>query len=155
MAETKATPADDLRAYYAGAEIPKTYRVKKAPSRLRGTAKPKAERDRITEVRQYIIGRERDMCRCCRTRRGASMHEMKFRSQGGKISKKNSIWVCGDGVQGCHGLIHGREIAVDYRELGAEGVVQFLPRTEKARDWMKLGAARAIESGPMSHYEEM
>lgn len=133
---------------------PKPLKAERPPRRsLRVKAKPKAERDRITEIRQYVIGRERNMCRCCRFRRGASLHEMRFRSQGGKISKKNSIWVCGDGVSGCHGLMQAHAIAVDYRELGAEGVVQFLPKTQKALDWLRLAGDRAIESGPMSHYE--
>lgn len=82
------------------------------------------------------------------------MHEMRFRSLGGKVSKRNSIWVCGDGVSGCHGLMQQNQIVCDFREIGAEGVVQFIPRTAKAREWLKLKEDQRMESGPMSIYED-
>lgn len=85
-------------------------RERKTPTRIRRTAKPKGERDRIAKVRAYIIARERNVCRCCRFRVGQSMHELLPRSRGGKISRTNSVWLCGDGVAGCHGLIQRYEI---------------------------------------------
>ena len=144
---------DDLRAYYASAGIPKTYREKKTPQPIRRKSKSLSERTHISDVRAYIIGRERNVCRCCRVRVGQSMHELLPRSLGGKVSRKNSVWLCGDGVWGCHGLIQRHEIKADYREHGAEGVIYFLPNTPQARDWLKLKNAERIESAPMIEIE--
>lgn len=144
---------DELRAYYETAGIPKTYRVKKTPRRIRTKAKPKAERDRIAEVRDYVRGRERGRCRCCRFRAGQSMHELKPRSLGGKVSRKNSVWVCGDGVNGCHGLIQRHEIGTAYIEDGAEGLVKFVAHSERAATWLRIQQHHWIESGPGASYE--
>ncbi len=141
-------------AYFQTCAIPKPApRVKKTPQRIKRRSKSLSERTHIADVRAYIIGRERNVCRCCRVRVGQSMHELRPRSLGGKVSRKNSVWVCGDGVQGCHGLIQRHEIVADYREDGAEGVIYFLPNTQQARDWLKLKTGERIESELMAQME--
>lgn len=144
----------DLRDYYASAPLAKTYRAQKPPRRIRPRRKPKAERDRIAEVRQYVFARERHVCRCCRFRMAESMHELRPKSLRGRVSKRNSIAVCGDGVRGCHGHLQRHEITFDVRTEGAEGGIYFMPRTEQARAWMKLGERHGVESLPMRSYEE-
>lgn len=130
-------------------------REKKSRRPIRRTAKPQAERDRITDVRNYVIGRERGRCRCCRFRQGQSMHELRPRSLGGKVSKRNSVWVCGDGVRGCHGYLQRHEI-VDTPDsaLGADALIYFRPCSQATADWMQIKRGERIESGPMSTYEE-
>jgi len=48
----------DLRDYYASAPLAKTYRTPKSPRRIRPRRTPKAERDRIAEVRKYCVQRD-------------------------------------------------------------------------------------------------
>ncbi len=147
--------ADDLRAYYASAGIPKTYREKKTPQRIRRKSKPKDERDHVTKTRQYVFARERDICRCCRSRRAESMHEIIPRSRGGKVSRRNSIAVCGQLGNGpeCHGQLQRRDITVLVSQRGAEGTITFWPQSQKSADWLRIKASDCIESGPMREYE--
>ena len=140
---------DDLRAYYATATIPKTYREKKTPQPIRRKSKSLSERTHIADVRAYIIGRERNVCRCCRIRVGQSMHELRPRSLGGKVSRKNSVWLCGAGVNGCHGFIQRYEIVVHCDVLGAESLLMFTPESPSAADWMKIQKGITIHSEPM------
>ena len=123
----------------------------------RSTLKRKAKkekRERTAEIRDYVRGRERGRCRCCRFRAGQSMHEILPRSRGGKVSKKNSIWMCGDGTTGCHGYAQRYELVINGSdEVGAEGALRFSPRSTKAAEWMRITQYSAIESAPMSHYE--
>lgn len=94
-------------------------------------ARRKREKFKTTaEVRVYVFGRERNICRCCRKRAAESMHELKFRSQGGKVSKKNSVAVCGDGVRGCHGMLQRHEIEYFAGPNGAEAALTFWPNRE-------------------------
>lgn len=130
-----------------------------------GTPKPEPRRkskrraqriygDYVAEVRCFVFGRERNICRICRIRRADSMHELVFRSQGGKVSRVNSIAVCGSGTTGCHGLIHSRQINVlSTAHVGAQGVLTFTPVTERAAEWMRVALNQSIESAPMSIYE--
>ncbi len=147
--------ADDLRAYYASAGIPKTYREKKTPQRIKRKAKPRAERDHVSETREYVRARERGRCRCCRFRRGESMHELRSRGAGGKVSKANSVWVCGQLGNGpeCHGQLQRRDITVLVSQRGAEGTITFWPQSQKSADWLRIKASDCIESGPMREYE--
>lgn len=130
-------------------------RVKKAKG---PTARARAKRKRqnakgVGEIRDYVFARERSVCRCCRKRRAESMHEIVFRSQGGKVSKKNSIAVCGDGVRGCHGLMQRHEISVTSYQLGAEGALSFWPRTGAAVDWLAVKEHERIELPVMQEME--
>ncbi len=101
------------------------------------------------EIRAYVFARERNVCRCCRKRRAESMHEIVFRSAGGKVSKTNSIAVCGDGVRGCHGFMQRHEISVYLGERGAEATIGFKPRTELASEWLLLKQNEYLESPVM------
>lgn len=130
-------------------------RETKAPTRIRTHRKPKADRDHVSAVRQYIIGRERNVCRCCRVRVGQSMHELIPRSLGGKISRKNSVWLCGDGVNGCHGFLQRREINVHPDETWAEGCLIFTPTTHPAADWMRIIRHQSVQSQPMVQIEAL
>lgn len=129
-------------------------RVKPARTRLRTHATPKIERDRIAEIRDYVRARERGRCRCCRFRPGTSMHELRPRSLGGKVSKRNSVLVCGDGVTGCHGFLQRHEIDYGDDGHGAEGVLTFIPHNNKASTHMRIKDFAVLESAPMRDMEQ-
>ncbi|MFI7191429.1 HNH endonuclease [Nocardia nova] len=57
------------------------------------------------KVRQITRQRARDLCERCGRRRAHSLHHLKNRSQGGEWSPQNCVWLCGDGVRGCHGWV--------------------------------------------------
>ena len=108
------------------------------------------------KIRVYVFAREQEICRCCRLRRAESMHELKFRSQGGKVSKRNSVALCGDGVQGCHGFLQRHEIGWRSNEpQRAEDLLQFAPLTRAAADWMRVEKGLWIASMPGGRNEEM
>lgn len=97
------------------------------PRRIVKQRKKRAEALDVRAVHDYVFTRERGICRCCGFMAAESMHEIIFRSQGGKVSKENSIAVCGDGVRGCHGKLQRHEITVRMhsKRLGAEGFLAF------------------------------
>lgn len=107
------------------------------------------------EVRQYVFARERNLDRVSRYLPAESMHEIQFRSQGGKVSRKNSIAVHGDGVQGIHGLLQRHEITVEIVDpmVGAEGTLIFTARSQAAADLMRIKVGESIESAPMVQVE--
>jgi len=110
--------------------------------------------DNVAKIRAYVCGRELGLCRCCRFRLAESMHEIRPRSLGGKVSRRNSIAVCGSGTSGCHGFLQAHGIScypVDSDT--AEGVLFFTPVTDQAREWIRLGRRTHIESAPMAAYE--
>ena len=110
----------------------------------------------VSEVREYVIGRERGRCRCCRKRLGESLHEIVFRSQLGKVSKANSVWVCGDGVRGCHGLLQRHQIevyGVGYDTPHAERTLVFRPVTLTAQEWLDVKPGQEISSPVMLEME--
>jgi hypothetical protein len=107
------------------------------------------------KIRAYVFAREQNICRCCRIRRSESMHELHFRSLGGKVSKRNSVAVCGDGVRGCHGFLQRNEIAWQGESLGAEGLLMFHPKTAPSAEWMRVKLLHRICSMPGGHQEEM
>lgn len=111
--------------------------------------------NRAAKVRVYVFGRERNICRCCRKRRADSMHELRFRSLGGKVSRQNSVAVCGDGVNGCHGYLQRNEISyvLQQQDFGAERALIFRPETRKACEWMELTPGHCILSEPMVNLE--
>lgn len=122
---------------------------RKAKRRLR-----EAHADAVAEIRVYVFGRERGLCRICRCRRADSMHELRPRSLGGKVSKANSVAVCGDGVRGCHGFAQRHEIDWSAStKRGADGTLSFKPRTQAAADQMLVALHRWIVSPPMSEME--
>lgn len=130
---------------------------KKAKTRIKVHRKPKAERDAIAETRVFVFGRERGICRCCRRRRAESVHELRFRSLGGKVNKRNSVAVCGSlvGVEpSCHTYLQANQITYEPRD-GANGTLYFTPTDQKRADWLRIKVGERIESAPMSHYEEM
>jgi hypothetical protein len=146
-------PLSDLPTLHGqpGRAVPKPERQpKKAPKGIRPTVKSPEERDRIAQVRQYVMARERHTCRICRCRPATEMHELRPRSLRGRVSRTNSIGV--DAT--CHRLI--QEHAISYERdpvLGAEATLYFMPRTDIARSWMKLGNKHGLESPPMHETE--
>lgn len=108
------------------------------------------ERTKTRGIHDYVFGRERDICRICRSRPAESMHELRFRSLGGKRSKRNSVAACGSGTTGCHGYAQSNAIRYQFEDdaAGAEGVVIFTPHTRPAAEWMKLNIGQSIASGP-------
>lgn len=128
---------------------------KKAAARIRTRRKPKAERDAISAIRQYVFGRERDTCRVCRCRLAQSLHEIVPRSRGGKVTRKNSIGVCGQLGNGheCHGLCQRYEVVIEMPPEGAEGPLRCTAKTRAAADWLKVKVGETIESLPMVYME--
>lgn len=137
----------------------------KPPSRRKVKDKAKRlQRKDTAAIRQYVFARERDVCRCCRRRKADSMHEMVSRGRRGKRSKVNSIAVCGDGVNGCHGFLQRYEIRVNSvgqpmnepERLNAEQTLMFTPYSAQAREWMHLeskDSLLALISEPMQQIE--
>lgn len=139
---------NDREKYYATCGTPKHL-----PRRIAKARKKRAHAMTVAEVREYVFARERNICRCCRKRPAESMHEIVFRSQRGKVSKKNSIAVCGDGVRGCHGFCQRHEIAVSVWDERAEGLLVFEPVSIAAQDWLCVKAGESIASPVMVEIE--
>lgn len=55
-------------------------------------------------TRNLLNTRSDGLCERC-GRQGHSLHHRRKRSAGGPYTLSNCVWVCGDGVQGCHGWI--------------------------------------------------
>lgn len=114
--------------------------------------KARRVRQQLTEihtVRAWVFAREWDLCRCCRFREAHSLHELVPRSRGGKVSKTNSIAVCGSGTTLCHGFLQTHQIDFQKGPLGAEAVLGFKPRTKLAADHLRLKVGEWLESPPM------
>lgn len=86
----------------------------------------------VRDIRAYVFLREQNICRICRIRRAESMHEIRPRSLGGRVSPQNSIAVCGNGVEGCHGFAQRHDIWI---EGSAEGRLRVMVATEVATAW--------------------
>lgn len=130
----------------------------KPESRRRIQGRKKRQQSKVTkDVRAYVFARERNLCRICRLRPAESMHELRFRSLGGKVSRMNSVAVCGDGVRGCHGFAQRNEISYRFFDddvsIGAEGDIDFKPLTAAAAEWLKCRVGHVIESPPMVQTE--
>ncbi len=106
-------------------------------------------------IREYVFEREQGICRCCRLRRADSLHELKSRGAGGKVSKRNSVAVDGDGVRGCHGMLQRYEIVYQRQDDGAEGLLQFCPKTQAAADHMRVKVGEWVCSLPGRRNEEL
>lgn len=135
-------------SYYQDCAIPKPEPRKRTKGRKR-RAKVKTTR----EVRPYVFARERDICRCCRIRNAQSMNEEPPRSCGGKVSKRDSMAVCGDGTQGCHGFITRNEIVIGRGVHGAEGTLTFTVKSRKAAEWCRVNVGHTIVSPVMRDTE--
>lgn len=101
----------------------------------RKRVKARTKRQRTTHVkavRSYVFEREQGTCRICVVRPAESMHEIVPRSLGGRVSRSNSIAVCGDGVRGCHGFAQRHEIHIGG---DAEGVLLVSAATAAAKAW--------------------
>lgn len=111
--------------------------------------------DRHARIRQYVFARERNICRVTRYLPAESMHELQFRSTGGKVSRANSIAVDGDGTRGIHGMLQRHEITYRFEHdgLGAEGTIIFTAKTQAAADRMRVQIGESIVSAPMSEVE--
>lgn len=107
---------------YSKLPLPKPEPRKRVKAR-----KKRQQHSVVKDVRAHVFARERGICRCCGSMAAESMHEIRFRSQGGKVCPENSIAVCGDGVRGCHGKLQRHEITVRLlaKRLGAEGALAF------------------------------
>lgn len=133
-----------LREYY------ETCGIKKPEPRTRTKGRrDRLQQDHVGKTRAYVFGRERDLCRCCRKRAAESMHELRFKSLGGKVSRRNSIAVCGDGVRKCHGFLQRNEIRYEATELGAEDVLVFTPTNSASADWIQIALGQSMKSEPM------
>ncbi|MFC4124891.1 HNH endonuclease [Nocardia rhizosphaerae] len=56
-------------------------------------------------TRRIVKHRAGDLCERCGMVFGQSAHHRKNRGQGGEWSPTNIVWLCGDGVAGCHGWV--------------------------------------------------
>ena len=123
--------------------------IPKGKTRKQQKAKRQREnRDHVAEVRSYVFEREWGVCRCCRIRKAESMHELKPKSLRGKVSRTNSVAVCGSGTTGCHGYLQAHKIDWTGDKAGAEGILSFNPRTQQAAEWMRVRLHEWVESGP-------
>ncbi len=131
------------------------------PRRIVKARKKRVHRGNVAEVRPYVFARERELCRCCRKRPAESMHEIVFRSQGGKVSKQNSIAVCGHGTAGCHHLLQRHQIDVygpiledwSTAEINAEGTLTFRAVTLTAQEWLGVTQGQELISPVMVDIE--
>ncbi len=122
--------------------------LKLAKPERRARTKARKERVRVKgvhEVRIYVMARDRFICRICRLRVATEMHELRFRSLGGKVSRQNSIAVC----QGCHQFAQRNAISYDMLGNGAESDVTFTAQTVPAAEWLRVRVGESIESAPM------
>ena len=82
----------------------KTPAIRFPKGRTRKSLKAAAKRQHAAEVRRIralVFEREDGLCRCCKKARATEMHEIVFRSLGGKVSLENSIAICNT----CHCLL--------------------------------------------------
>lgn len=110
------------------------------------------------KIREYIFAREENWCRCCRLRPAESMHELISRGRGGKVSKRNSVAVCGTIVgteQCCHTYLQQAEIKWHEGPFGAEGLLRFIPTTQRSADWMRVPIEFNVCSMPGDRNNEL
>lgn len=123
----------------------------------RTKGRKKRAKQKITrEVRPYVFARERDICRICRCRPAESMHELLPKSLGGRVSRRNSVAVCGSGTTGCHG--HAQQHHIGYMfendDLGAEATIWFRIMTQAAADHCRVYLGAQIISPVMVETEQ-
>lgn len=88
------------------------------------------------EIKTLVFTRDKGQCRVCGGH-AHEMHELRFRSLGGKRSLVNSIAVCtgmGNG-KNCHRLL--QTLVIDYAAgaRGANGAIRF---TRGGKSWISL-----------------
>jgi hypothetical protein len=126
---------------------PAHHRRQGADKQARGRRrKTKAQWLRSRNLHDYVFDRERHTCRCCLRRSAQSMHELLFRSVGGKRSANNSIAVCGDGTRGCHGFLQRHEITWGGTEDGAEAMLVFTVNSAAAARWLRRPLGQTFRS---------
>jgi hypothetical protein len=113
--------------------------------------------DFVGRIRAFVFGRERGICRCCRKRLAESMHELESKGAGGKVSKRNSIAVCGLLVHAspsCHTYLQQNKIGWSGGPRRAQGTLLFWPKTQRAADWLGVKRHERIESPVMREIAE-
>ncbi len=127
------------------------------PRKRRKAREDRQQADKDAEVRVYVFGRERNVCRCCRIRPAESRHELISKGAGGKVSKRNCVALCGSivgAVPSCHTYLQSHAIQwCDEPGRGAQGPLWFTPISREAADWLRVKIGQRIESLPMSAYE--
>ncbi len=127
------------------------------PRKRRKAREDRQQADRDAEIRVFVFGRERNICRCCRVRPAESRHELIPKSVGGKVTKRNCVAICGEivgAVPSCHTYLQSHAIQwSDDRGQGAQGPLWFTPVSREAADWLRVNVGHRIESLPMSAYE--
>jgi 5-methylcytosine-specific restriction endonuclease McrA len=109
--------------------------IEKPVTRKREKAARKRAQAKVTAtVRAFVFTRDKGRCRVCGGQ-AHELHELRFRSLGGKVSMHNSIAIC----RGCHSDM--QEHRVDYMfiddRLGANGLIHFTHVTKKElRSWV-------------------
>src|SRR5262245_35672387 len=76
-------------------------------------------------IKRAVMERDNQTCRVC-GKPAESVHELRFRSLGGKVSLENSIAVCGSGTTKCHGKLQRHRILV--MGSNANGTLTFVER---------------------------
>lgn len=105
-----------------------------------GRKKPQANKktaaspERIAEIREKKCS---DGCRLC-GKHPATAHHLIPRSQQGIWTESNIVGLCGDGVQGCHGLIESRDRAACHllRSLLTDAEYSYLI-SKKGEEWLE------------------
>jgi hypothetical protein len=89
-------------------------------------AKRQIEENIRRAVKREVFQREQGKCRCCGGP-AQELHELRFRSLGGKRSLKNSIAVCNYRGKNCHRLLQVHVIKVELLNhiLGANAPLLF------------------------------
>jgi hypothetical protein len=137
-------------SYYQECAIPKPEPRKRTKGR-----KLRAKQKNTREVRPYVFARERNLCRVTRFLPAESMHELRPKSLGGRVSRRNSVAVEGDGVRGVHGFLQRREISYRFEDeqRGAEGTIFFLVKTHAAAEYCRVKVGQEIISPVMVETE--
>lgn len=97
-------------------------------------------------VRTYCFARDCGICRCCRVREAESLHEIRPRSLGGKVTRQNSIALCGSGTTGCHGYCQSYRVRISGGPEMAEGTLVFTALNTTAARWLRIAVGASVES---------
>lgn len=86
--------------------------------------KRKATEKHRREIKSAVFARDKGKCRCCK---GVAheMHELRFRSLGGKRSLENSIAVCNYRGRNCHRMLQTHVITAEPIVRNANGPIAF------------------------------
>lgn len=74
----------------------------------------------LRKARAFVMKRDGGKCRCCK-RRGAEVHHLKYRSQGGDHDPNNLALLC----KTCHEDIHAHLIEVQFGGRNLARTVKF------------------------------